>query len=181
MYSQRRGCRCTPDLSFSDTDFLSVALFACWEWPPFQDISVWSVKVWSVRSVWCWSSELNSRDLRTTQCLVTLSLWWALPVPALWLCSEPGCCATQKNWHLFSVKEWPRIYGGSYWKLCSKIQLSALQPLVRNGLQAVLMNAQVKTKTDCKRTAHGSRVFHEVSLFTGDRWKLLPRPGERLV
>lgn len=63
----------------------------------------------------------------------------------------------------------------------SKSQLSALQPLVRNGLQVVLMNAQVTTKTDCRQTAHGGRAFHEVSLFTGDRWKLLPRLGERLV
>lgn len=87
-------------------------------------------------------------------------------------------CHPQQNWHLFRLKKWPRIYGGSYWKLCSKLQLSAL---VRNGLQAVLMNALVKTKTDCKWTAHSSRAFHEVSLFTGDRWKLLPRLGERSV
>lgn len=116
-----------------------------------------------------------------TQCLVVLFLWWALSVPALCLCSEPGCCVTQKNWHLFSLKKWARIYGGCCWKLYSKLQLSALQPLVRNGLQAVLMNAWVKAKTDCKWTARGSSAFHEVSLFTGDRWKLLPSLGERLV
>lgn len=163
------------------TVFLSMALFAHWGWPPFQDTSVWSVKIWLGKSVWSWSPELNSRDLWTTQCLVLLSLWWALSVPALWLCSEPGCCVTRKKWHLFSLKKWPRIYGRSYWRLYSKLQLSALQPLVRNGLQAVLMNAQVKKKTDCRQTAHRSRAFHGVCLFSGDRWKLLPRLGERLV
>lgn len=63
----------------------------------------------------------------------------------------------------------------------SKSLLSALQPLVGNGLQVVLLSAWVKTKTDCRPTAHGGRDFHEVSLFTGDRWKLLPRLEERLV
>lgn len=157
------------------------ALFACWGWPPFQDTSVWSVRIWSVKSVRCRSSELNSRDLWRTLCLVVVSLWWSLSVLALCLCSEPGCCVTWKNWHLFSLKKWPRIYGGSNWKLCRKLQLSALQPSVRSGLQAVLMNAQINTKTDCGQIAHCSRAFHEVSLFTGDRWKLLPRLEERLV
>lgn len=154
------------------------ALFACWGWPPFQDTSVW---IWWVKSVRCRSSELNSRDLWRTPCLAVVSLWWSLSVLALCLCSEPGCCVTWKNWHLFTLKKWPRIYGGSNWKLCRKLQLSALQPLVRSGLQAVLMNAQVNTKTDCGQIAHCSRAFHEVSLFTGDRRKLLPRLEERLV
>lgn len=109
-------------------------------------------------------------------------LWWYLSVPALHFWCESLCClvSTMKNWHLFSLQEQFKVYGGRCWKLYSKFQFRIPWPLVGICLQALSRNVQVKTKINCGLSSCCRTAFHEMSLFTGDRWQLLSRLNERL-